>query len=181
MSLALDLVCLFAIGFFAAVGYRRGMVEELSRLIALVAAVAAAVYFHDDLASLILRSISAGPRLARFAAAAAIFLAVLLGLRFLFARMMTSLFGKRPSSGNAIAGLAFGAAKGIITAMILLWGVELWKSGEDLKAVAGRSYAYRILVPPRDRALKLFRLTDRISRAGETIRRAAERPAPAAP
>ncbi len=116
-----DLIVLIVVGYFVFTGLRHGLVEELFKLVGIIAAIVLAIKFMTPGAQLLASIFNANADKLGFISFIVIFILVLLAFRFA-AKVVKSIL-KLAMLGwlDKLGGGAFGAAKGALLLSALIW------------------------------------------------------------
>ena len=145
MNHIFDYLALLIIGVLAIVGYKRGFLEELGRLIGLIVSSIAALHFHVPLSEWLRPRISLDSSMLLVMSYVAIFLTLLIGLRLLMRSFQTFILSKGITWSNRVLGLIFGGMKGLIGVIVILWAIEMVPNAAYFEDLRKNSYAYRYL------------------------------------
>lgn len=106
-------------------GFRRGIVEELGRILGLIAATLVAMNWYIDGAGLLLRQVALDPWIALVVSYALIFTIVLLISRFLTHLVHYLVVASSTKWMNRGLGFGFGVLKGAIIAAMVVWLIDI--------------------------------------------------------
>lgn len=170
MILFLDALALFFFTIMALLGFRRGLIEELGRLLGLILATTVAFRYYVDLAGLILAWINIDAWVTVVMSYIIVFISVLLGAR-MFTKLIHLLFISGSTKWmNRFMGSFFGLAKGVLIVMVLLWLVELLPHRKTDIIVQKESHFATRLNTMRTRIVTTFNWTDPVERGEKYIR-----------
>ncbi|MFQ5917708.1 MAG: CvpA family protein, partial [Candidatus Binatia bacterium] len=145
MTHVFDYLTLLVIAVLAAIGYRRGFLEELGRLLGLVISGLVALRFFGPVSFWLQANTALNPTFLTVVSFLAIFLPVLILIRFLSGTLQVFMLSRGIRSSNKALGLMFGTLKGLFAIIILVWAVDLAPNPEYFQSVRERSYAYHQL------------------------------------
>ena len=166
----IDALAIFFIIAMAIIGFRRGLVEELGRLLGIIFATVFALRFYVELGSFLIPWITMDVWLLFILSFIVIFTIVLL-----LARIMTKLIhflflSKSTKWTNRVMGIVFGVAKGILVVMIFFWMFELMPNRETSKIVTTQSKMAKRMIGIRKLIVSTFNWKDPVTKGEETIR-----------
>ena len=166
----IDALAMFFIISMAIIGFRRGLVEELGRLLGLIFATVFALRFYVGLGSFLLNWITVDVWLVFILSFILIFIIVLLLARTI-TKLIHFLFLSRSTKWtNRFIGIVFGTAKGILVVMIFFWIFELIPNQEKADIVNQQSIISQRLVHIRKSIVSTFNLSDHVEKGEKTIR-----------
>ena len=166
MILFLDVLASFFMFVMGGVGFRRGFIEEMGRLLGLIISTIFALNYYLDLAGLILGIVSVNTFVIMV-----ISFAIIFSLMLFITRVLTRFFHiLLTSSGTKFAnrsmGFLFGAVKGMIILMLLYWTVDLFPEKKWATIIRKESYLSKTFSNTRHIIIDIFHLTDPV-RQGE--------------
>ena len=166
----IDALAIFFIIAMATIGFRRGLVEELGRLLGIIFATVLALRLYVGLGSFLLNWISMNVWLLFILSFILIFIIVLLLARII-TKLIHFLFLSRSTKWtNRFIGIVFGTAKGILVVMIFFWIFELIPNQEKADIVNQQSIISQRLVHIRKSIVSTFNLSDHVEKGEKTIR-----------
>lgn len=170
MILFLDALAGFFLVVMGLVGLRRGLVEELGRLLGLVVAALVAFRYYLELGQWLMGWIKLGGPLTLVLSYSAVFAVTLLITR-LVTRLVQLLFLPRGVKwANRVMGVVFGFSKGILVLVIVVWLVDLFPDRGWARVVRRESS----LVPPltgiRNSVIQFFNMSDPVQQGEEFIK-----------
>ena len=166
----IDALAMFFIISMAIIGFRRGLVEELGRLLGLIFATVFALRLYVGLGSFLLNWITMDVWLLFILSFILIFIIVLLLARII-TKLIHFLFLSRSTKWtNRFIGIVFGTAKGILVVMIFFWIFELIPNQEKADIVNQQSIISQRLVYIRKSIVSTFNLSDHVEKGEKTIR-----------
>lgn len=153
-----------------AIGFRRGLVEELGRLLGLLLATIFALRLYVPLGSFFTGWLSVNVWLLFVLSFILVFVGILL-----LARMMTKLIhflvlSKSTKWVNRVMGILFGMTKGVLAVMIFFWMFELMPEKQSSKIVATESNVAQRLIGIRETIVSTFHWEDPVAKGEKTIR-----------
>lgn len=166
----IDALATFFIITMGVIGFRRGLVEELGRLLGLIFATIFALRLYVPLGSFLTTWLPVDVWLLFVLSYILIFIGILL-----LARMATKLIhflflSKSTKWVNRAMGIIFGMAKGMLTVMIFFWMFELMPNRETSKIVTTQSKMANRMIGIRKTIVSTFNWQDPVTRGEETIR-----------
>ncbi len=164
MILFLDALALFFIVILSVIGFRRGLVEELGRLLGLVIAMLVAFRFYVELGQVSLKWVSLDVWVTFMISFIVLFFGVLLAVRFLTKLIQFLFLSKGSRWINRIMGSVFGLAKGLLVVMIFFWLAELIPDKKSVNIIKTQSHlAYR-MIGFRETIVTTFNLKDPVKK-----------------
>lgn len=170
MILFLDGLALFCVLALAAVGYRRGLIEEAGRLTGLILATVIGLRCYLPVGRLVLARTGWDDRIVLVLSFAALFLLVLLSVRLLTRLVQIMLLTSVTRPGDRLAGLIFGAAKALFILLLAAQITALFPGEGWAQTIRSQSRIYPVLERSGNRALRLFHLERRLPRDAESLR-----------
>ena len=164
---ALTVLFLVVMGFF---GFRRGLIEELGRLLGLILATILAFRYYVDLAGFILKWLNIDAWVTVVLSYILVFFIVFMAVRMI-TRLIQLLF--LPGSTkwmNRFMGSFFGLAKGFLIVMVFLWLVELLPNRDTAVIVQKESRLANRLNNMRKNIVITFNWSDPVGRGEIYIR-----------
>jgi len=143
MSHFFDYLAILIILVLAFIGYRRGFLEELSRLTSLIISSLIALKFYEPLSTWLRLRTSLNETILSLITFLGIFFIVLIGLRLLMASLQIFMLSKGIRSSNKLLGFVFGSLKGFLVVMVMLWAVDIAPNPKYFDNFKKRSYVYR--------------------------------------
>ncbi|MEE2876781.1 MAG: CvpA family protein [Candidatus Neomarinimicrobiota bacterium] len=162
-----DLAAIFLLIGFGYVGFKRGFLEEIGRLVGLILAGAAAFQFHGTVALFLHSRLPIDGRLISVGTFASVFMGVLLIMRVALRFVQMFLLSRGIRSVNRMMGIAIGAIKASVVAVILCWSVDVLPNADYFREMKMRSYVYQNSSSARRWIVNAFHLQDSFQR-GET-------------
>jgi membrane protein required for colicin V production len=133
MILFLDILATMFIIALGVIGYKRGLVEELGRLLGLIIAISFAWSYYVELSGIILNIIfNINPWVVMVFSFTIIFIAVLLLARILTKFIHLLLLSKSTKLVNRTMGFVFGSLKAVLIVMVFIWALDIPKRKNGL-------------------------------------------------
>ncbi len=152
----IDALAIFFTIAMGLIGFRRGLVEEMGRLLGLIFASIFALRLYVGLGSFLMEWVPIDVWLLFVLSYIIIFSGVLL-----MARMITKLFhflflSKSTKWVNRVMGTVFGSMKGLLVVMIFFWMVELFPNRESSNIIMSESKMVQRLIHVRKSIITTF-------------------------
>ena len=160
MILFLDVLASFFIVVMGGVGFRRGFIEEMGRLLGLIISTIFALNYYLDLAGLILSIVSVNTFVIMVISFAIIFALMLFITRVLTRFFHILLTSSGTKFANRSMGFLFGAVKGMIILMLLYWTVDLYPEKKWASIIREESYLSKTFTDTRHVIIDIFHLND---------------------
>ena len=160
MILFLDVLASFFMVVMGGVGFRRGFIEEMGRLLGLIISTIFALNYYLDLAGLILSIVSVNTFVIMVISFAIIFALMLFITRVLTRFFHILLTSSGTKFANRSMGFLFGAVKGMIILMLLYWTVDLFPEKKWATIIRKESYLSKTFTDTRHVIIDIFHLTD---------------------
>ena len=166
----IDALAIFFTIAMGLIGFRRGLVEEMGRLLGLIFASVFALRLYVGLGSFLMEWVPIDVWLLFVLSYIIIFSGVLL-----MARMITKLFhflflSKSTKWVNRVMGTVFGSMKGLLVVMIFFWMVELFPNRESSNIIMSESKMVQRLIHVRKSTITTFKWRDPVELGEKTIR-----------
>jgi membrane protein required for colicin V production len=166
----IDALAIFFTIAMGLIGFRRGLVEEMGRLLGLIFASIFALRLYVGLGSFLMEWVPIDVWLLFVLSYIIIFSGVLL-----MARMITKLFhflflSKSTKWVNRVMGTVFGSMKGLLVVMIFFWMVELFPNRESSNIIMSESKMVQRLIHIRKSIIATFNWRDPVELGEKTIR-----------
>ena len=158
-----------------AIGYKRGLVEELGRLIGLIVSSTFAWSYYAELSSIALNKIDINPWVVMVFSYFLIFGVVLLVMRILTRFIHLLLLSKSTKLINRAMGFLFGAFKAALVVMIFLWAVEIAPNNKWSKIIYEESVIASSLTTMRNSLINLFNFQDPVQKGKLSIQKLMEK------
>lgn len=111
--------------FLGVSGFRRGFLMEIERIVGLVFSMWLAISYYVDLATIIHQKVDVNPYIVLFTSFSIIFIGAFIGTKILIELIDKMLGTTKKHFVDQIFGFVFGALKGTIPIVLLLWSFEL--------------------------------------------------------
>lgn len=166
----IDALAIFFTIAMGLIGFRRGLVEEMGRLLGLIFASVFALRLYVGLGSFLVEWVPIDVWLLFVLSYIIIFSGVLL-----MVRMITKLFhflflSKSTKWVNRVMGTVFGLMKGLLVVMIFFWMVELFPNRESSNIIMSESKMVQRLIQVRKSIITTFNWRDPVELGEKTIR-----------
>ena len=160
MILFLDVLASFFMVVMGGVGFRRGFIEEMGRLLGLIISTIFALKYYLDLAGLILSIVPINTFVIMVISFAFIFALMLFITRVLTRFFHILLTSSGTKFANRSMGFLFGAVKGMIILMLLYWTVDLFPEKKWASIIREESYLSKTFTDTRHVVIDIFHLND---------------------
>ena len=165
----LDALAIFFIITTGVVGFRRGLLEELGRLIGLIFATIFSLNFYIDLGAFLIKWVKVDASILFILTFILIF-SIILILTRMITRLIHYLFlSKSTNWVNRLLGTFFGMTKGILFVMIFFWIFELIPNSRIKEIVNQKSMIADHLVEVRKMIVLTFNFSDPVEKGEKTI------------
>ncbi len=168
MVLFLDILAIFSITAMGVVGFKRGLVEELGRLLGLIAAATIAWNYYIELSGFVLTSFKVDPWVVMVFCYAIIFTMVILIMRLLTSFVHLLLLSKSTTWLNHSMGFVFGALKATLVVMIFLWALAIAPNAKWSRIIHEQSTIAAALSQGRLNLITFFNMADPVKES-ETL------------
>ncbi len=152
------------------IGFRRGLVEEMGRLLGLILASIFALRYYVGLGSFLMEWVPIDIWLLFVLSYIIIFSAVLLVARMLTKLIHFLFLSKSTKWTNRVMGTVFGLIKGLLVVMIFFWMVELFPDRESTNIIMSESRMVQRLIHVRKSIISTFNWRDPVELGEKTIR-----------
>jgi len=166
----LDALAFFFLIGMSIIGFRRGLVEELGRLLGLIFATVFSLKFYVKLGSIILNWISMDVWVLFILSFIAIFSITLICMRILTKLIQFLFLSKSTKWVNRVMGTFFGGTKGILVVMIFFWIFELMPNSKSADIIMKQSGMAQYLIKTRKSIIRSFNFNDPIKSGEESIK-----------
>ena len=170
MILFLDVLASFFMVVMGGVGFRRGFIEEMGRLLGLIISTIFALKYYLDLAGLILSIVPINTFVIMVISFAIIFALMLFITRVLTRFFHILLTSSGTKFANRSMGFLFGAVKGMIILMLLYWTVDLFPEKKWASIIREESYLSKTFNDTRHVIIDIFHLNDPVHQGELFIR-----------
>ena len=160
MILFLDVLACFFIAIMGSIGFRRGFIEEMGRLIGLIISTVFSLKYYLTLSSKILTFINLNTFVVMVISFSIIFVLMLFIIRVLTRFFHILLTSRGTKFANRSMGFVFGSLKGIIILMLIYWTIYLFPSNKWISIIRKESYLSYKFTNTRYVIINLFHLED---------------------
>ena len=160
MILFLDVLACFFIAIMGSIGFRRGFIEEMGRLIGLIISTVFSLKYYLTLSSKILTFINLNTFVVMVISFSIIFVLMLFIIRVLTRIFHILLTSRGTKFANRSMGFVFGSLKGIIILMLIYWTIDLFPSNKWISIIRKESYLSYKFTNTRYVIINLFHLED---------------------
>ena len=169
MVLFLDTLAIFFMTLNSFIGFNRGFIEELGRLLGLLLSSIIASNFYVRLGTILTQTLPADPWAMFVLSYIVIFLAALFGVRVITKLIHFMFLSKSTKWVNKFLGGFFGFIKGVIIVMMFFWMFELVPDKNISNAILNNSISADKLVKIRKNIISTFNWNDPIKKGEKTI------------
>ncbi|MDP6339147.1 MAG: CvpA family protein [Candidatus Marinimicrobia bacterium] len=166
----IDALTIFFIIAMGAIGFRRGLVEELGRLLGIIFATVFALRLYVDLGSFLMAWLPVDVWLLFVLSFIIIFSLVLFLVRLVTKLIHFLFLSKSTKWANRVMGTVFGIAKGLLVVMIFFWMIELLPNRDTADIVMKQSTLAQRLINVRKSIIATFNWKDPVALGEKTIR-----------
>ena len=166
----LDALAFFFLIGMSIIGFRRGVVEELGRLLGLVVATVFSLKLYVKLGSLLLNWIATDVWVLFILSFILIFSIILISMRILTRLVQFLFLSKSTKWVNRLMGTFFGGSKGILVVMMFFWIFELIPNNQSANIILKESEIAQYLIKTRKLIISSFNLDDPIKSGEESIK-----------
>ena len=166
----LDALAFFFLIGMSIIGFRRGLVEELGRLLGLIFATVFSLKFYVKLGSILLNLISMDVWVLFILSFIAIFSITLICIRILTRLIQFLFLSKSTKWVNRLMGTLFGGLKGILVVMMFFWIFELIPNSKSANIIMKESEMAQYLIKTRKSIISSFNLDDPIKSGEKSIK-----------
>lgn len=170
MHILIDIIVVLFLILLGVIGYKRGLVEELGRLLGLIAATIISLQYYLNLSGFILSVIRINPWIAVVFSFAVIFIVILLIMRMLTKLTHLLLMNKGSKIMNQGMGFLFGAVKGMFVVMVLLWVLDSYSHNEFYARIKEKSLFTKYLSYARSKLIYTFNFEDPLENSATFVR-----------
>ncbi len=174
MILFLDILVIMLFIAMGAIGFKRGLVEELGRLIGLIVSSSFAWSYYTKLSIVVLNIIDINPWVVMIFSFFLIFGVVLLIMRIFTRFIHLLLLSKSTKLFNRGMGFIFGAFKAALVVMIFLWAVEIAPNDKWSKIIHEESFIASSLTDARHKLILVFNFQDPVQKGEISIQKLME-------
>ena len=169
MVLFLDTLAIFFMALNSFIGFNRGFIEELGRLLGLLLSSIIASNFYVGLGTILTQTLPSDPWAMFVLSYIVIFLATLFGVRIITKLIHFMFLSKSTKWVNKFLGGFFGFIKGVVVVMMFFWMFELVPDKNISNAVLNNSISADRLVKIRKVIISTFNWNDPIKKGETTI------------
>ena len=169
MILFLDTLAILFMMLNSFIGFNRGFIEELGRLLGLLLSSLIASNFYVGLGTLMVRTLPADPWAMFVLSYIIIFLVALLSVRLITKLIHFMFLYKSTKLVNKFLGALFGFIKGTLIVMMFFWMFELVPNKNISNAVLNNSKSADKLVKIRKDIISTFNWNDPVKKGETTI------------
>ena len=166
----LDALTFFFLIGTSIIGFRRGLVEELGRLLGLIVATVFSLKLYVKLGSLLLNWIAIDVWVLFIMSFILIFSIILIFMRTLTRLIQFLFLSKSTKWVNRLMGTFLGGSKGILVIMMFFWGFELMPNSKSADIIMKESEMAQYLIKTRKSIISSFNLDDPIKSGEESIK-----------
>ena len=166
----LDALAFFFLIGMSIIGFRRGLVEELGRLLGLVIATFFSLKLYVGLGSLLLNWIPMDIWVLFILSFILIFSIILISMRIITRLIQFLFLSKSTKWVNRLMGTFFGGSKGILVVMMFFWIFELIPNSQSANIILKESEMAQYLIKTRKSIISSFNLDDPIKSGEESIK-----------
>ena len=166
----LDALAFFFLIGMSIIGFRRGLVEELGRLLGLIVATVVSLKLYLKLGSLLLNWIAIDVWVLFIMSFILIFSIILIFMRTLTRLIQFLFLSKSTKWVNRLMGTFFGGSKGILVVMMFFWIFELMPNSKSADIIMKESEMAQYLIKTRTAIISSFNLDDPIKSGEESIK-----------
>ena len=169
MVLFLDTLAIFFMALNSFIGFNRGFIEELGRLLGLVLSSIIASNFYVEFGTILTRAITVDPWAMFVFSYIVIFLAALFSVRVITKLIHFMFLSRNTKWVNKFLGGFFGFIKGAIIVTMFFWMFELVPDKNISNAVLNNSISADKLVKIRKVIISTFNWNDPVKKGEKTI------------
>jgi len=169
MVLFLDTLAIFFMALNSFIGFNRGFIEELGRLLGLLLSSIIASNFYVELGTILTQTLPSDPWAMFVLSYIVIFLAALFGARVITKLIHFMFLSKSTKWVNKFLGGFFGFIKGAIIVTMFFWMFELVPDKNISNAVLNNSISADKLVKIRKVIISTFNWNDPVKKGEKTI------------
>ena len=166
----LDALTFFFLIGMSVIGFRRGLVEELGRLLGLVIATVFSLKLYVGLGSLLLNWIPMDIWVLFILSFILIFSIILISMRIITRLIQFLFLSKSTKWVNRLMGTFFGGSKGILVVMMFFWIFELMPNSKSADIIMKESEMAQYLIKTRKSIISSFNLDDPIKSGEKSIK-----------
>ena len=167
MILFLDGLAVFVVLILAVIGYQRGFVEELGRLLGLVVAALIGIRFYWPVGQLIMARSEWDDRVVLVFSFFILFIIVLVLLRLISLMIQIMLMSRNTRLADRLMGFIFGFGKGIFVLILIVWITGMFPTRAWAQTVRSQSQLFPKLDYGGRVIVRLFHLEDNLDQGGQ--------------
>ena len=156
--------------FLGIIGFRRGFIIEIGRIISLIFTLWLSITYYIDFAKILQQELSISPYFILFISFSIISIFTLIITRIIIGLIYQILSIKNISLLNQVLGFVGGSAKGAISIILILWAFELLPVEHWTDTLYKESQIATIAKTIREKNIEYFRLEDPVNARKEYIR-----------
>ena len=165
----LDALAIFFIICSGAIGFRRGLLEELGRLLGLIFATIFSLNSYIEIGSFIIEWVKIDPSIIFILSFILSFSLILITIRMITKLIHYLFLSKSTNWVNRLLGTFFGMSKGILFIMIFFWIFEIIPNNTIKEIVNQKSIITDHLVQLRKTIVLTFNFSDPVEKGERTI------------
>ena len=165
----LDALAIFFIISTGAIGFRRGLLEELGRLLGLIFATIFSHNLYIEIGSFIIEWVKIDPSIIFILSFILSFSLILITIRMITKLIHYLFLSKSTNWVNRLLGTFFGMSKGILFVMIFFWIFEVIPNTTIKEIVNQKSIIADHLVQLRKTIIITFNFSDPVAKGEKTI------------
>lgn len=167
MILFLDGLAVFVVLILAVIGYQRGFVEELGRLVGLVVAALVGIRFYWPVGQLIMARSEWADQVVLVLSFFILFIVVLVLLRLTTRMIQIMLMSRNTRLADHLMGFIFGFCKGIFILILIVWIAGMFPTRAWAQTVRSQSQLFHKLDYGGRFIVRLFHLEDNLDQGGQ--------------
>lgn len=167
MILFLDGLAVFVVLILAVIGYQRGFVEELGRLLGLIVAALVGIRFYWPVGQLIMARSAWDDRLVLVLSFFILFIVVLVLLRLVTRMIQIMLMSRNTRLADRLLGFIFGFSKGVFILILIVWIAGMFPTRAWAQTVRSQSHLFPKLDYGGRIIVRLFHLEDNLDQGGQ--------------
>ena len=165
----LDALAIFFIIIMGVIGFQRGLLEELGRLLGLIFATIFSLNLYIEIGSFIIEWVKIDPSILFILSFILSFSLILITIRMITKLIHYLFLSKSTNWVNRLLGTFFGMSKGIIFVMIFFWIFEIIPNTTIKEIVNQKSIIADHLVQLRKTIVITFNFSDPVEKGEKTI------------
>ena len=165
----LDALAIFFMISMGVIGFRRGVIEELGRLLGLIISMIFSLSFYLDLSSFLIQWIKFDITVLTILSFILLFSIILITIRIITKLIHYLFLSKSTNLVNRLMGIIFGMCKGMLFVMVFFWVFEIIPNDTTKEIVSKKSMIAGHLVELRKSIVLTFNLNDPIEKGEKTI------------